>query len=318
MRKRVYEILEIGSPEDLSSRVFDSVIISLIILNVIAVILETIESLSFRFFHLFKIFEIFSIIIFTIEYVLRVWSCATNSKYKHPIFGRTKFIITPLAIIDLIAILPFYLPMLISIDLRFIRALRLTRIFRLFKLARYSEAIKLFGKVIKNKKEELYITAFVIFILLIISSSLLYCVECEAQPNVFSSIPAAMWWGVSTLTTVGYGDIYPITPLGKILGAVISLLGIGLFALPAGLLSAGFIEEIRKSKEIVKKGHMKKSRFMTLEETAKYLHCSPSLLYKYTATRKIPHVKIGRKILFELPKLERYIEDNTIKVQYHW
>jgi len=252
MRKRVYEILEIASPEDLSSRVFDTVIISLIILNIIAIILETIESLSFRFFHFFKIIEIFSVIIFTIEYVLRVWSCATNSKYKHPIFGRVKFIITPLALVDLVAILPFYLPLLISIDLRFVRALRLIRIFRLFKLARYSEAIKLFGKIIKNKKEELYITAFVIFILLIISSSLLYTIEHEAQPNVFSSIPAAMWWGVSTLTTVGYGDIYPITPLGKFLGAVISLLGIGLFALPAGLLSAGFIEEIRKSKEIVK------------------------------------------------------------------
>ena len=252
MRKRVYEILEIASPEDSSSRIFDTFIISLIILNVIAIILETIESISFRFFHFFKIIEIFSVIIFTIEYVLRVWSCATNSKYKHPIFGRAKFISTPLALVDLIAILPFYLPMLISIDLRFIRALRLIRIFRLFKLARYSEAIKLFGNVIKNKKEELYITAFVIIILLIISSSLLYTIECEAQPNVFSSIPAAMWWGVATLTTVGYGDIYPITPLGKFLGSVISLLGIGLFALPAGLLSAGFIEEIRKRKEIVK------------------------------------------------------------------
>jgi len=252
LRKRVYEILEVASPEDLSSRIFDTFIISLIILNITAIILETIESLSFRFFHFFKIFEIFSVIIFTIEYVLRVWSCATNSKYKHPIFGRVKFIITPLILVDLIAILPFYLPMLISIDLRFVRSLRLIRLFRLFKLARYSEAIKLFGKVIKNKKEELYITAFVIFILLILSSSLLYSVECVAQPDVFSSIPAAMWWGVATLTTVGYGDIYPITPLGKFLGAIISLLGIGLFALPAGLLSAGFIEEIRKSKELVK------------------------------------------------------------------
>jgi len=252
IKKRAYEILEIGSPEDLSSRVFDTFIISLILLNIIAIILETIESLSFRFFHFFKIFEIFSVVIFTIEYVLRIWSCVTDSKYKHPISGRTKFIITPLALIDLIAILPFYLPMLISIDLRFIRALRLIRLFRLFKLARYSVAIKLFGKVIKNKKEELYITAFIIFILLIISSSLLYSVECEAQPDVFSSIPAAMWWGVATLTTVGYGDIYPITPLGKFLGAIISLLGIGLFALPAGLLSAGFIEEIRKSKKLIK------------------------------------------------------------------
>jgi len=119
-------------------------------------------------------------------------------------------------------------------------------------MGRYSESIKLFGKVLRAKKEELFIVVFAVFILLIISSSLLYYVEYEAQPEIFSNIPAAMWWGVATLTTVGYGDIYPITPAGKFLGAIISLLGIGLFALPAGVLSAGFIEEIRKIKEPVK------------------------------------------------------------------
>jgi len=142
--------------------------------------------------------------------------------------------------------------MFIPFDLRFIRAIRLIRLFRLFKLGRYSVAIKLFGRVLKGKREELFITAFAIFILLTISSSLLYYVEHKAQPEVFSSIPAAMWWGVATLTTVGYGDIYPITSLGKFLGAIISLLGIGLFAMPAGILSAGFIEEIRKKKETAK------------------------------------------------------------------
>ena len=130
--------------------------------------------------------------------------------------------------------------------------MRLIRLFRLFKLGRYSAAIKLFGRVLKAKREELFITAFAIFIILTISSSLLYYVEHKAQPEVFSSIPAAMWWGVATLTTVGYGDIYPITTLGKFLGAIISLLGIGLFAMPAGILSAGFIEEIRKTKETAK------------------------------------------------------------------
>lgn len=249
MKKRIYEILEVALPGDKPSRIFDIFIVVLIFLNVLAVILETIESLSVQFVQFFKIFEIFSVVVFTLEYLLRVWSCSENQKYKKPLLGRIKFIITPLALIDLFAVLPFYLPMLIPFDLRFIRAVRLIRLFRLFKIGRYSESVKLFGKVLKGKKEELFIIVFVIFILLTISSSLLYYVEYEAQPEVFSSIPAAMWWGVVTLTTVGYGDMCPITPLGKFFGAIISLLGIGMFALPAGILSAGFIEEIRKRKE---------------------------------------------------------------------
>jgi voltage-gated potassium channel len=141
------------------------------------------------------------------------------------------------------------LPMLIRLDLRFLRAVRLIRIFRVFKVGRYSESMKLFGNVLKAKKEQLVITLFAVFILLTIASSLLYYVENEAQPDAFSSIPSTMWWGVSALTTVGYGDMYPITPIGKILGAIISLLGIGLFAMPTGILSAGFVEEIRRRRE---------------------------------------------------------------------
>lgn len=248
-KKRIYEIVEVATPGDVQSRIFDIFIVTLIFLNVLAVIFETIEKLSFQFYEFFKIFEVFSIIVFTLEYILRIWSCTINSQYKRPISGRVRFIFTPLALVDIFAILPFYLPMLIPFDLRFIRAIRLIRIFRLFKMGRYSESIKLFDKVLRAKKEELFTALFAVFILLTISSSLLYYVEREAQPEVFSSIPAAMWWGVSTLTTVGDGDIYPITSLGKFLGAIISLLGIGLFALPAGILSSGFVEEIRKRRE---------------------------------------------------------------------
>lgn len=249
VKKRFYEILEVASPGDKPSRIFDIFIISLIFLNVVAIILESIEKLSLQFYSFFRIFEIFSVIIFTIEYMLRIWSSTENSKYKKPLIGRIRFILTPLALVDLFAILPFYLPMFIPIDLRFIRAVRLIRLFRLFKMGRYSQSMKLFGKVMKAKKEELFIAIFAVFILLTISSSLLYHVEKEAQPEAFSSIPAAMWWGISALTTVGYGDVYPITSLGKFFGAIISLLGIGLFALPAGILSAGFVEEIRKRRE---------------------------------------------------------------------
>jgi len=249
IKKRTYEILEVASPGDKPSRFFDIFIIILIFLNVVAIILGTIEKLSIQFSAFFRTFEIFSVIIFTIEYALRIWSCTKNPKYKKPVTGRIRFIFTPLLLIDLLAILPFYLPMFIPFDLRFLRAIRLIRLFRLFKMGRYSESMKLFGKVLRAKKEELFIAVFAVFILLIISSSLLYYVEHDAQPEAFSNIPSAMWWGVATLTTVGYGDVYPITPMGKLFGAIISLLGIGMFALPAGILSAGFIEEIRKRRE---------------------------------------------------------------------
>lgn len=252
IKNRIYEILEVAAPSDLPSRIFDIFIMTLISLNITATVLETVKSLSSLYMIFFRSFEIFSVLIFTIEYVLRIWSCSINIKYENPILGRIRFALTPLIIIDLLAILPFYLPMLIPFDLRFLRILRLIRIFRVFKMGRYSQAFRMIANVIKAKQEELLITIFVVIVLLIIASSLMYLIENKIQPEIFSSVPKAMWWGVATLTTVGYGDIYPLTPLGKFLGAIISLLGIGLFALPAGFLASGFSEEIknRKKKQI--------------------------------------------------------------------
>ena len=165
--------------------------------------------------------------------------------------GRIRFALQPLQIIDLLAILPFYLPF-IGIDLRFLRAVQLFRLFRLLKMGRYSQSLTTLTNVIKSKKEELSITLFAGFILLIIASSLIYLVENEAQPEAFHSIPNSMWWGVVTLTTVGYGDVYPKTALGKIIGACIALLGIGLFALPAGIIASGFASEIQKKETEIK------------------------------------------------------------------
>lgn len=245
-KNRIFEILEVASAGDLPSRMFDVFIMSLISLNVIAVILESVKNLSSQYMLFFRMFEIFSIAIFTIEYFLRLWTCTIDRRFNHPAIGRLRFAVTPLAIVDLMAILPFYLPMIIPLDLRFVRAVRLFRLFRLFKMGRYSESLKTLGNVLKAKKEELLIAVFVVLILLVIASSLMYFVENEVQQQAFSSIPAAMWWGVATLTTVGYGDVYPVTPAGKLLGAIIAILGIGMFALPTGILASGFVEEIQK------------------------------------------------------------------------
>lgn len=255
-KKRVYSIVEAISSEDFKTPkldAFDIFIVALISLNIIAVILETVRSIYISLGSVFKIFEVFSVIIFTIEYLLRLWTCTLNESFKDPIKGRIKFMFSPLAVADLFAFLPFYIPMLIPLDLRFLRGFRLLRLIRVLKFGRYSEALRLFAHVIRSKKAELITSISIIFILLIISSSILYYIENGAQPDKFSSIPQSMWWGVVTLTTVGYGDIYPVTSIGKFLSSIISLLGIGLFALPTGILSAGFIEEIhsRKEKQIV-------------------------------------------------------------------
>jgi len=254
LRRRVFEVLEVIDSNDLVTKTFFVFIMTLIVFNVFAVMLETVESLYQKYSQFFWMFEVLSVAIFTIEYILRVWSCVEKEEFQSPITGRIKFTLTPLALIDLLAILPFYLPMIIPLDLRFIRALRLFRIFRVLKAGRYSEAMKIISNVIEKTKEELVTSVFVISVLLMIVSTLMYYIEHEAQPEVFKNVFDAMWWTIVTLTTVGYGDIYPITPLGKILGAIVAILGIGMFALPAGILASGFLEEIqrrRKKKEVM-------------------------------------------------------------------
>lgn len=248
IKRRIFEIIEVASEGDLPSKIFDIFIIILISLNIIAVVLESIKELSYRYESIFWAFETLSVIIFTIEYILRLWTCDIDKKFRG-ITGRIKYAIVPLAIIDLIAILPFYIPMVVRLDLRFMRAIRLLRLLRVLKMGRYSESLKILGNVVRTKKEELIMTTFIILIILTISSSLMYLAENDVQPEVFPNIPSAMWWGIITLTTVGYGDTYPITPVGKLLGAIIAILGIGVFALPAGILCAGFMEEIQKKRE---------------------------------------------------------------------
>jgi voltage-gated potassium channel len=244
LKRQVFEIIDPSHAYDDASRVFNIGMLVLIFVNVLAVILETEEGLYSQYKSFFHIFDAFSVAIFTIEYALRLWTCTENPKYKSSISGFVRFALSTSMLIDLISIVPFYIPMW-GMDLRFIRSIRLFRLFRLLKMGRYSQSLTKLGNVIKAKKEELSITLFARIILLIISSSLMYFVEHEVQPDAFSSIPSAMWWGAVTLTTVGYGDIYPKTVLGKFIGAFIAVLGIGLFALPAGILASGFASEIQ-------------------------------------------------------------------------
>jgi voltage-gated potassium channel len=249
LKHEVHSILDASDHHNKLSRVFNVFLIILISLNVLAVILETVEGIYKAHIKEFNYFEIFSVTVFTIEYALRFWAITSEEKYAHPITGRIKYMFTGSALIDLLAILPFYLPMLIGFDLRFIRILRLLRLLRILKISRYMHATKMIGNVFKSKKEELIITVLLIVFLIVIVSSVMFYVEHDAQPDKFSSIPATMWWSVATLTTVGYGDMFPVTVLGKTLASAISILGIGLVALPAGILASGFSEELKKVHE---------------------------------------------------------------------
>ena len=245
-KRRLFETLEKGEGDDRLSKRFDTFLVIMILLNVVAVILETVQSIYSQIPLVFYYFELFSILIFSFEYLGRLWTCTYFDKYKHPVWGRIKFIFSFAAIIDLLAILPFYLPLFMALDGRFLRMLRLFRIIRIFKMGRYSTAFNLITKVVSKRKEELLITVTIVLVLLVLASSMMYYLEHEVQPEAFSSIPETMWWGVATLTTVGYGDVYPITGLGKVLGAFIAILGVGIFALPAGIIAAGFESEMSK------------------------------------------------------------------------
>ncbi|QDI89351.1 ion transporter [Candidatus Nitrosopumilus sp. SW] len=245
--QRTYEILE-GTTNDKIARGFQFFIISLIAVNVLVVIVETEESVLDEYGYLFTPFEIFSVLVFTGEYAARLIVCKLNPKYQNKKFGLLRFAFSPMMLIDLAAILPFFLPFVVA-DVRFIRIIRLLRLFRMFKLARYSEPMQTLGEVFKSKAGDLAVAFFILFIVLIFASSLMYHAEHEAQPEAFSSIPTSMWWGIVTLTTIGYGDVYPVTVAGKFIAAGVAILGIAVYAIPTGIMASAFTEELRKRKE---------------------------------------------------------------------
>mgnify|MGYP006335120333 FL=1 len=251
MRKQlktiIYEILEVSDSSNFYS-LADLIITFWIVLNITAFIASTSPIFSLEQKLIFEYIEIVSSLMFSIEYIFRMWVCTVDRQYKHPLWGRIKYALTPLSIIDLISVLPFYL-MLLFPSIGFVNSISILRLLRLLKMSRYSESVRTLGTVLHAKKEELIATAFAVFIILIFASSIMYFVESEAHPKAFGSIPDAMWWGVVTLTTVGYGDIYPITPLGRFLGAILAFLGIGIFALPAGIIASGFSEEVQKRRQ---------------------------------------------------------------------
>ena len=249
IKLRLYDILVETDDDELIDKIIAVFLMILIIVNTGAVILESVDEIYQPYESIFHAIEYVSVAIFTVEYLLRLWIAPLDPRYAKPFWGRLRYAFSAMAMVDLLAILPALLPLLFAFDLRLVRFLRIFRLFRLFKLSRYVSSLNTLDDVVRSKKEELLVMTVMISMLLVFASTIMYVVENEAQPDKFPHIPAAMWWGMATLTTVGYGDVFPITPLGKLLGAFIAFLGIGMFALPTGILASGFAEEIKRRHE---------------------------------------------------------------------
>lgn len=239
LRRRVYEVIETGHGESWTSKLFDSFIVFLILLNVAAFVAETVPKLRAMWGREFYYFECFSVAIFTVEYLLRLWTAVEVPYLSRtgPWLARLKLARQPALIIDLLAILPFYLSSLFAMDLRVLRTLRLLRF---LKLSRYSPAMYTLIRVLSNERRAL-----------LFSATLMYYVEGEAQPEKFGSVPDAAWWAIATLTTVGYGDAAPVTALGKVVGGITMITGLCILALPVAIISTGFAQELQRRDFVV-------------------------------------------------------------------
>lgn len=249
LRRRVYHMLGGEGHEGVIVKIMDYALVTLICVNCVFSVLESVEQLAVVHGHIFRAFDKFSVIIFSIEYILRIWTAVEidNPRFRHPILGRLRFLFTPMAIVDLIAIAPFYLGIFFEVDLRAMRVLRLLRV---FKLTRYSQAMTIMIAVLRQEARAIGALLFVFAVILVFVSSLMYLLEHLAQPRVFADIPAAMWWAVVTMTTLGYGDMVPVTSMGKLIGALTAVIGVGMIALPAGVLASGFSEQMRMRREV--------------------------------------------------------------------
>lgn len=247
MKHRIFEILEVDEEgEDRLSRVVDTALLLLIVSNVASLVIATDERIYSGAPRFFIYFELVSFSIFAVEYALRLWTCTVNPDFSHPITGRLRYSLHPLMVADGVAVLSYFILLALppEIDLGVLRALRLVS--RMALLARYSSGLRALSAAVRVRRNELLGVVSVVAVLLVLASSLMYYIEQSAQPDKFYSIPAAMWWGIITVTTVGYGDVAPITPGGQLLAGVIALLGIGIFAIPAGILGSGFMEQVNR------------------------------------------------------------------------
>lgn len=261
-RKRLFHIIEVGSDFDRHSRFYDYENAAAIILNLTATILMTFEEIRVPYGHLLNFVIQLTLIFFIVDYVFRIWT----AKFQYEAFSEgkaiLKYVFSISGLIDLLSFLPEYLPFFFPGGTIAFRMVRIVRIFRLFRINYYFDSLSVIAAVLKSRKQQLISSVFIIMVLMVASSLCMYSLEHEAQPEVFDNAFSGIWWAASTLLTVGYGDIYPITTLGKIFGIFITFLGVGVVAIPTGIISAGFVEQYAQMKDAVHVGTKKDMQFI--------------------------------------------------------
>lgn len=248
VRHRIFNIIEIGNKNDIPSSLFDGFIVTVIFLNLLVTLMQTFDGMA-PYMGILNAVELVTIILFTVEYILRVWTADyLYPDEKNMAKARLKFIGSVYGLIDLFTIIPYFLPLIFPAGAVAFRILRVIRIFRLFKVNAQYDAFSVIASVLKEKKDQLISSMCMILILMIASSLCMYSLEHDAQPDQFKNAFSGIWWSVSTLLTVGYGDIYPVTVAGKVMAIIISFLGVGMVAVPTGIISAGFVEQYTELK----------------------------------------------------------------------
>lgn len=248
IKRAIFEIIQPDEGNSLRSRIFDWLITGLIMASVVIVFAATFD-LSHEARKVLFVMEGVASIVFTVEYILRIATADLLYPECGKFKSRIKYVLSPMAMVDLAAILPFWLPVLLPETMLGIRALRLVRLLRIFKLNRYFDAMKSLANVISSKRRELLCSFFFLMILMMVASLLMYSAEHDAQPDVFRNAFSGLWWAVATLTTVGYGDIYPVTPIGRLIGAFIAFAGLAAVAVPTGIITSGLSENLLNGKK---------------------------------------------------------------------
>jgi voltage-gated potassium channel len=252
MRRRVYEVLTNPARGDRVGRMINFSLLLLIAANVAASVIETDAQIRQSAPVFFRWFETISVGVFTVEYLLRLWSCTANPIFANTIGGRLRYAVRPMALIDLAAIAPFYAELLLpgTLDLRFLRILRVLRVFRLLRVGPLNDAFARLIRVIQAKRVELGVSMALVAVAMLLAAGAMYSIEHSLPNTQFTSIPRAMWWSIVTVTTIGYGDMTPQSPLGQFVAGIVAFVGICSIALPVGIISSGYLDELNRSKNV--------------------------------------------------------------------